>query len=486
VTLKNLDRWVRGLRDDLIGLEVPQDLEDRFGSYRDRPADFVRETLGADPESYQVEILEAAVEAPRIAWRAGHGTGKTTVLAWILLWWLLTRPFSRVLVLAPAFERQVGRYLLPEVKKWVRAAPEPLPVQVRANTVEILGHGREWFALGVEASDSTMVEGGHAESLCVLADEAKGLNSEVVAALHGTQTDIGGDRLYVLASVPGGPSGPFYDVFRKGAKLWKIFHTSAEESSLVSPQWIEERKEEWGEGSPLFHSRVLGNFPDEAEGTLFRLSDLEAAVGRVLELPQDQLSAMSLGVDVARFGGDRSALAVWEGYELVEVLTRRGLDTMETSAWVASEINRRKPSQVLVDEIGIGSGVVDRLFQLGHRVVDGVNVSRRASEPELFINQRAERYWRLREALERGEVSLPEDEGLIAELSSVRFHYDPKGRIQIEAKVAQKKRVGHSPDLADAAVLGFPGGASVPEGYYFEEIIEGGFFGDDFHDVHEF
>ena len=476
MSMRNLARHVRVLKNEVASLEVPQDLAERFEPYRDRPVAFVKECLGADPEPYQVELLEAAASEPRIAWRAAHGVGKTATLAWLLLWWLLTRPFSRVLVLAPAFERQIGRYLLPEVKKWARNAQEPLPILVRANTVEVEGYGREWFALGIQASDSTMVEGGHAESLCVLADEAKGLDAEVVAALHGTQTDAQGDRLYVLASVPGGPSGPFFDVFRKGGKLWRTLHTSAAGSSLVSPTWVEERREEWGEGSPLFQARVLGDFPEEAEGTLFRLSDLEAAVGRVLELPRDQPSSVSLGLDVARFGGDRSALAVWEGYELVEILTRRGLDTMETAAWAASEVNRRHPYQVLVDEIGVGSGVLDRLLQMGHTNALGVNVSRRASAPDLFINERAERYWRLREALERGEVCLPEDEGLIAELSSVRFQYDTKGRIQIEKKDAQKKRVGHSPDLADATVLGFPGVALVPEGFYYEEIIEGGFF----------
>ena len=324
----------------------------------------------------------------------------------------------------------------------------------------VCGHRRPLASRGAKRCVSTS------------ADEAKGLDSEVVAALHGRQTDVRGDRLYVLASVPGGPSGPFYDVFRKGGKLWRTFHTSAADSELVSPTWIDERAEEWGEGSPLFLARVRGEFPEEAEGTLFRLSDLEAAVGRVLEYPSDEAPMISFGVDIARFGEDRSALAVWENNELVEVLTRRGLDTMETAAWIAGDINRRKPARVMVDEIGVGSGVVDRLLQLGHTQVEGVNVSRAASSPELFTNQRAQKYWRLREALERGEVSLPEDEGLVAELSAVRFQYDSKGRVQIEKKEFQKKRVGHSPDLADAAVLGFPGGIPSWVQYGYEEVLD--------------
>ena len=225
MVLRNLDRFARKLLDDVRSLEIPQDLKERFERYAEDPVAFVREALGANPQPYQIAILEAAVEHPRIAWRAGHGVGKTTTLAWLLLWWLCTRPHSRVLVLAPAFERQVGRYLFPEVRKWARNAPEPLPVKVRANTVEVVGFEREWFAIGIQATDSSKVEGAHAENLLVLADEAKGLDAEVIAALHGTQTDAAGDRLYVLASVPGGPSGPFYDVCRRASGLWKVFHT---------------------------------------------------------------------------------------------------------------------------------------------------------------------------------------------------------------------------------------------------------------------
>ncbi len=453
MSLRSLDRYVRSMRDDLASLEVPQDIADRFGQHRDQPVNFVREVLEAEPEPYQAEILEAAAARPRVAWRAAHGVGKTTTLAWIMLWWLLTRPFSRVLVLAPAFERQVGRYLLPEAKKWVRAAPEPLPLAVRANSVEVVGYEREWFALGIQASDASMVEGGHAESLCVLADEAKGLDAEVVAALHGTQTDVGGDRLYFLASVPGGPSGPFYDTFRKGGELWRLFHTSAKDSKLVSPVWIEERAAEWGAGSPLYLARVLGEFPQEDEGTLFRLSDLEAAVER--PLMEDKDAAVRFGVDVARFGADRSALAAWRGGKLLGIETQDGADTMAVAAWVASWIHRLKPERVAVDEIGIGAGVIDRLHQMGFREAVGVNVGARAEKPALFFNRRSEIFWTFRDALESEEISLPTAPELLAELSAFRFEYTASGQIKLEPKEQTRKRAGRSPDNADAMAIGY-------------------------------
>ena len=102
---------------------------------------------------------------------------------------------------------------------------------------------------------------------------------------------------------------------------------------------------------------------------------------------------------------------------------------------------------------------MDRLKQMGH-YVDAVNVARKADKPELYQNERAAMFWRLREALEKGEVSLPEDEALLAELSALRYSFDPKGRIVVERKEIAKKRIGRSPDLADAVALGY-----LPSGY---------------------
>lgn len=450
MTIRNLSRHAKNLRARAEQLEAPRDLADRFGPYRDRPRAFVREVLGAAPQPYQVNLLEACSAEDRVAWRAAHGVGKTATLSWVLLWWLLTRPFSRVLIVAPAFERQVGRYLLPEVRRWVRGAPEPLPVEVRANSVEVEGYAREWFAVGVQATDAEKIEGAHADAVAVLADEAKGLPADVVAALHGTQTDTSGDRLYFLASTPGGPSGAFYSAFRSG--VWRTFATSAEDSELVSRRWIRERRAEWGPGSPLYVARVLGEFPEQGEGTLFRLSDLERAVER--ETGEED-PAVVLGVDPARYGGDRSAVAVWRGRRLLGVQTRQGLSTMEVAAWASTIANRRRAVRIVVDEIGIGSGVLDRLRQMGHDEAVGVNVGSSSDRPKLHANKRAELAWNLREALERGDVSLPNDETLLSELSAFRYEYSQRGRVKLEAKTETKKRVGASPDLADAAMLGF-------------------------------
>ena len=222
------------------------------------------------------------------------------------------------------------------------------------------------------------------------------------------------------------------------------------------------RRRDWGEQSPLYRARVLGEFPDDEEGSLFRLSDLDAAVDRKLD-GQEGFGSLVFGVDPARFGPDKTALAIWNGNELLEILTRQGMDLMETASWIASEINRRRPDRVRIDGIGLGAGLVDRLRQIGHAVED-VNVSERADDADLYVNRRAEIAWEFRGALERGAVSLPSDDALIAELSAFQYDYDSKGRIRLEKKDRTRRELGRSPDKADAALLGFDAQTNGPVG----------------------
>ena len=143
---------------------------------------------------------------------------------------------------------------------------------------------------------------------------------------------------------------------------------------------------------------------------------------------------------------------------------------MESAAWVVAEMNRHKPDVVRVDEIGLGAGTLDRLHQLGKTNVEGVNVGAAPLRPDLMLNLRVDLFWSFREALQRGKISLPEDDRLIAELSAIRYAYTDRGKIKLEPKELTKRRIGRSPDLADACVLGFMGGEIPVE--QFEETFD--------------
>jgi hypothetical protein len=210
-----------------------------------------------------------------------------------------------------------------------------------------------------------------------------------------------------------------------------------------------------GPDDPVYRMRVLAEFASDVEGQLIPLQAIQAAVDREFDDPEkDEKAAIVLGVDVARFGEDRTVVAVARGGRIVEVKAWRGLDTMATAARVSSEINACgfPPPRVLADEIGVGGGVVDRLMQLEH-YVEPVNVGAASSKPATFTNLRAEIGWKIRAQFERGEVAIPEDPGLVSELAALRYTYDARGRSKLEAKPEAKARLGRSPDAADAVML---------------------------------
>ncbi|MCR9236174.1 MAG: hypothetical protein NXI17_05840 [Alphaproteobacteria bacterium] len=177
-------------------------------------------------------------------------------------------------------------------------------------------------------------------------------------------------------------------------------------------------------------------------------------IGQALDRTMaDPLKPVIFGLDVARFGDDRSALAIRHGDKLMQLTKWKGLDTMQTASKVAEIAARARPDRIFVDGVGVGGGVVDRLRQLGLRVVD-VNAGGRATDSSRYYNKRAECWGRMRDWLkDRGSI-LPNPE-LEFDLLGPEYSYDVNNRIQLEKKDDMKKRGIPSPDLGDALSLTF-------------------------------
>ena len=170
--------------------------------------------------------------------------------------------------------------------------------------------------------------------------------------------------------------------------------------------------------------------------------------------PSSVYDEVVLAVDVARFGSDRSVILRRRGNIVEDIQTFHQMDTMQLVGWVNAAIKESSPDYVCVDEIGVGAGVVDRLREEGHRI-RGINVARSAHQSDLFINLRAEGYWRLRDLFSTGQIDIPPDNQLMGELAAMRYSYDSQGRIQIESKDSMRQRSLPSPDKADALMLAF-------------------------------
>ena len=426
---------------------------------------FVREAFHAEPTPQQQSLLDlfSKGEKKAISIRSGHGTGKTAAEAWLIAWFLVTRPQSKVVCTAPT-GRQLKDILWAEAAHWINHAIAPVKqLLVVKNEVISIQDRKDWFAraasINVQASAEEQAEtlaGYHAEHLLAIVDEASGVPDPVFQPLRGYLTQE--DNFVLLASNPTKPAGFFWSTFNDDteAPSWTHLHWSSEDSPLVSKNYVK-GLEKKGRNSNTFRIRVLGDFPIFAEDNLIPVSWIERAT--VDSFPEEKRGMEVWGLDVARFGSDSSALVKRNGTDIYFTDTKQGLDTQEVADWVADHyfVSEEKPSFICVDTTGgLGAGVSDRLRRIlpSESVLD-VNVSWSAFDKEHYRLLRDELYFRLRDALEQGFLRLPSwDKRLLKELSSIHYSFQ-NGKLKLEGKAAFKKRGHTSPDAADALALTF-------------------------------
>ena len=187
----------------------------------------------------------------------------------------------------------------------------------------------------------------------------------------------------------------------------------------------------------------------ESGNFLFRYADLKDAVEKELG---EQGTEKVMGQDIARFGDDTSVAYIREGKTVIWMEQWAKSDLMDTAGRVVRLIERFEPDETNIDAIGIGAGVVDRLREQNYNV-NGVEASAKPEEDDTVANLRAEMYTNLRTLFENGEISIPDDIDLIAQLSSIKYKFNSGGKLLIESKEEMKKRGMKSPDLADALAL---------------------------------
>lgn len=190
----------------------------------------------------------------------------------------------------------------------------------------------------------------------------------------------------------------------------------------------------------------------ESGNFLFKYSDIKSAVEREFEEEDEPL--IVLGQDIARFGDDSSVSIVRSGKKVIWFQQWAKSDLMDTTGRIVNLIDRFNPHQINIDIIGIGAGVYDRLVELKYRPTP-VNVAEAVSEKDKFTNLRAKIYFDLHKKFEDGEIGIPDDIELIAQLSGIKYKYNSRGQLQIESKEDMRKRGVKSPDKADALALSF-------------------------------
>jgi len=431
-------------------------LEEFVLRYKDDPVLFVKEVLGATPYDYQAEFLDALATGERkMSVRSGHGTGKSTTSSWAMLWYVLLRFPNKVVVTAPT-SGQLFDALFAELKRWINELPPQLQVllTVKSDRVELAAAPAEAFisARTSRAETPEALAGVHSENVLLVVDEASGVPEKVFEAAAGSMS--GHSATTILLSNPTRSSGTFFESQTRLADTWWTRRWSCVDSPLVSEEFVDEMRLRYGEDSNAFRIRVLGEFPMADDDTIIPFHLADSAIRRDIEIPEDTKPIW--GLDVARFGADKTALCKRYGNVVTEITSWQGLDLMQTVGRVMAEYEGLapsvRPSEILVDSIGVGGGVVDRLRELG-APVRGINVGEAPAMGNTYMNLRAELWFKTKGWLEDRSCKLPNDDQLLAELTSIRYGFTPGGKMKAESKDEMRKRGLKSPDLADALCL---------------------------------
>jgi phage terminase large subunit len=424
-----------------------------LGAYRNDPVGFCREVLQAEPWERQREIALAVAEHKRVAVRSCHHSGKTWNAAALAHWFLRCFDPSLVITTAPTM-RQVKELLWYEIAQHQRRAG--LPGALNAMDLVVSASQR---AIGLTTNEPERFQGWHCESILVIVDEASGVAEPIYEAIEGILT--GPNAHLLLIGNPNNPSGTFHQAFT--SPLYTKFKISAADvpESLLPPGWRAERLQEWGEESPAYQVRVLGEFPPQGSDSLVSLAWVEEAQKR----EPAPSGPVEIGVDIAYYGEDESVAYVRQGPAILGAAYWRGNDTQQSAGRVSALAAEYGATIMKVDSIGYGAGTYDRLVEEHgeNRLmsIQGVNVGEAALDKEQFFNRRSELYWGLAERFKQGDISIPADDQLLLDqLTQLKFGYTPRGQIKLESKDDLRKRRPsssrwQSPDRADALCLAY-------------------------------
>ena len=447
----------------MAGTDAASTFDDFITLYRSNPVGFVRDVLGQSPTAWQEDALrKVAAGRRRISIRAGHGVGKSTVCAWAVVWFMCTRFPQKTVMTAPT-AGQLFDALFSELKAQVNRLPPVLrdSFDVFSDRIALKGAPESSFASARTSSSDRpeALAGIHSEHVLLIIDEASAVPEAVYEAAAGSMS--GHSACTILIGNPTRNSGMFYKTHHELASDWDTMHVSCVDNALVAADFVDQIRATYGEESNAYRIRVLGEFAVADDDTLIAAEIVDSAMTR--DVSGTEHDVMVYGVDVARFGSDRSALCKRRGNVVIEVKSWGGLDLMQLVGAIVNEANIDRPDEICVDTIGLGSGVADRLREMGYNVRD-VNVAETSAMNPNANRLRDELWLSVRDWLSTRGVKIPNDASLRHELVAPRYTFTSTGKIVVESKDLMRKRGMRSPDLADALCLTFAGTAALVGG----------------------
>ena len=431
--------------------------------YIDHPIEFAQDILKVEPTKEQKVVMQDVAESQMVSVKSGHGVGKSALESWIIWWYISTRPYPKILCTAPT-KHQLHDILWAEVSKWKRNNKSlDNDFEWTSEKIYLKGSQEEWFAIARTSNKPDALQGTHAEHLLIIIDEASGVPDIVFEPVLGSMSTK--DAKLLMCGNPTQIVGFFYESHTSKRSLYKTHTIDGSKCERVDKNYVQMIIDMFGIDSDVYRVRVAGEFPKANPDSFITLEMVNTEEKGIKEV-----YTIDLGVDVARFGDDESVVAITLNKEKTDRLeTFKHNDTMRLTGQIVNiikELNNDYPDitiKVKIDCDGLGVGVYDRLTEvisekgLNAQTVEchfggkGGKVS--YDEPVEYYNSTGLMWGNLRSKLLNKELSLPNDDELINQLTNRKYFIESDGSIRLEKKEDMKKRGVHSPDRADALVL---------------------------------
>lgn len=440
------------------------------------------------PDTWQIGILQkiaaghySTEDALRIAVASGHGPGKSALIAWIILWFMTTKPHCNGIVTANTGAQLSGKTWR-EVGVWLNRMREPYRRDLVCTATKLYhaSYERTWFIAAVEWSERNpeAFAGLHAKHVIVLFDEASAIHKDIWETTEGAMTTP--HALWIVFGNPTKNTGQFFECFHKMRHRWERVQVDSRSAKMTNKSQLRKWELDYGEDSDFFRVRVKGVFPRAGATQFIGTQVVRDAIERGRALgqlePWDKhpalFGALIFGGDVGWFGDDASCLWFRRGNYARRLQRHYGKSTQHVAGYFAEEIDRYDPEACFIDANGVGAGVYDRLTALNYSKVFKVT-SGNAQEEEKYHNLRAEMWGNMRDWLKDGGCIYcePDDEQqIVDDISGPEYYPDNKNRIQLEAKEDMKSRGLSSPDNGDG--IGLTWGGPVMAREYEDEETE--------------
>lgn len=397
---------------------------------------------------------------------SGRGIGKSALVSWITLWFLSTRIGCPAVVAANS-EAQLKSVTWAEIGKWhtlsinshwfERSATSFTPTEWFKNAIESqlkINTGYYYAQARLWSEENPVAFAGihHAKGVLLIFDEASGIPESIWTVSEGFFTDPSPYRFHFAFSNPRQATGQFFECFHKNREYWKRRNVDSRTVEGTDHNFLQRIVDKHGEDSDAARVEVKGQFPRQGDRQFISRQDIRDAAAR--ELVADPHAALMMGVDIARFGSDSTVIRFRQGRNgrVIPPVSMKGKDNMEVANTIAHLIDTHGPDAVCIDA-GNGTGVIDRLKEMGYKRIHEVWFGGKSEEQEWF-NKRTEMWAKMREWLKGGCIDSAPD--LLDDLAAPEYKFmGSSDKINLESKEDLRKKGFSSPDNADALACTF-------------------------------